>query len=77
MTSPPEQIEVQCPSCRAIYVDWWRPSINLTLDDFDEEYIQEATTAVCPRCGLRVSLGALIVREDGIWEFREAREDRG
>ena len=67
MTSPPRQIEVQCPSCQALYVDWWRPSINLTLDDFDDEELQQATTARCPRCGTVVDLETLIVREDGIW----------
>jgi endogenous inhibitor of DNA gyrase (YacG/DUF329 family) len=69
MTSPPEQIEVQCPRCKTLYVDWWRPSINLTLEDFDDAYLEEATTVTCPSCGFRVSLETLVVRTDGIWEF--------
>ena len=51
MTSPPEQIEVECPKCRQVYSDWYRPSINLTLDDFDDEYLEAASTSTCPECG--------------------------
>ena len=69
MTMPPEIIHVKCPKCEHVYEDWYRGSINLTMDHFDEEYIEEATTAKCPNCGLKVSLGAVIVREDGVWEI--------
>ncbi|HUT09378.1 MAG TPA: hypothetical protein VMY42_02690 [Thermoguttaceae bacterium] len=40
MTSPPEQIDVECPKCGQVYSDWYRPSINLTLDDLDDEYLE-------------------------------------
>ena len=43
MTSPPEEIEVECPECGQVYSDWYRQSVNLTLDDFDEEYLEHAT----------------------------------
>jgi ribosomal protein S27E len=75
VTSPPEQITVKCPGCGRTYTDWWRPSINLTLDRFDEAYVEEATSATCPSCGLRISLEALIVRDDGVWSFSDA--DKG
>jgi hypothetical protein len=68
MTSPPERIQVQCPSCGATYTDWWRPSINLTLDRFDPAYITDATTASCPHCKFQVALDVLIIRQDGTWE---------
>ena len=69
MTSPPREIEVKCPKCGRVYEDGYRPSINLQLDDFDEEYLEQATTSTCPHCGHKVSHGVLIVREDGVWEF--------
>ena len=39
MTSPIEDITVQCPKCGHLYQDWFRGSVNLDLDDFDEEYL--------------------------------------
>jgi len=70
MTSPPEQITVQCPACAHIYKTYYRASMNLTLDDFDDAYIEQMSTATCPSCGHRVSLDVLVVRGDGVWEFR-------
>ena len=69
MTSPPEQITVQCPRCGFEYEDWYRPSINLNLgDDFSEEYLREASTATCPECGFTVELSTLVVEGD-VWQF--------
>ena len=70
MTSPIEQIEIRCPKCGTDYKDWYRASINLMLDDFDEDYLRESSTATCPSCSLTVELGGLVVREDGVFEFR-------
>lgn len=67
VTSRVEQIVVICPECGHRYEDWYRPSINLQLDDFDEEYLQEATSATCPQCGTRVDLPTLIVDKEGVW----------
>ncbi len=69
VTSPPENITIKCPECRHIYEDWYRPSINLTLEDFDDDYLEEASTATCPVCKHKVRLGVLVVRNDGVWEF--------
>ena len=69
MTSPPEKIQVECPQCGHVYSDWYRPSINLTLDDFDEEHLEEASTSTCPECGHKVRHHVLTVREDGVWGF--------
>ncbi len=63
MTSPCEPITVGCPNCNLIYVDWWRPSVNLDLDHFDVAYLEECSTATCPRCHTKVSLPALQVEE--------------
>ena len=68
MTSPPEQISVVCPECGKTYEDWYRPSINLQLDDFDEEYLERASTSTCPDCGFKVRHSVLTVRKDGVWE---------
>ena len=68
LTSPAEQITVQCPDCGELYRDWWRASINLSLgEEFDDEYLEQASTATCPRCGLKAHLDALIVQEDDTW----------
>ena len=68
MTSPPQQITLECPRCGERYEDWFRASLNLDLDDFSDEYVREATSATCPRCGHIVELDSLVVR-DGIWRF--------
>ncbi len=65
MTSPIEDIQVTCEACGHEYRDWYRASINLALDDFDEEYIHEATTTTCPKCGRCADVEALIVTRDG------------
>ncbi len=69
MTSQPEQIRVRCRKCGHVYEDWIRPSINLMLDDFDQDYLDEASSVTCPECKHRMWVDILIVREDGVWEF--------
>jgi uncharacterized Zn-finger protein len=68
MTSPVEHIVVRCPQCARLYTDWYRASINLDLDSFDEEYVEAASTCRCPYCGHKVRLDVLIVN-DNVWEF--------
>jgi large subunit ribosomal protein L7/L12 len=63
VTSPPEQIQIDCPKCGTVYQDWYRPSINATLDPelaADEEYMRQASTGTCPACGHTVDIGTLI-----------------
>ncbi len=67
MTSPVEEIIIRCPLCNRIYRDWWRPSMNLALDNFDEDYIRKASTATCPNCGYKIDLSVLIVDREGIF----------
>jgi hypothetical protein len=68
LTSPPKQIQIECPECRHEYEDWYRPSINATLDPelvADEDYLREASTATCPRCGHVLDLdGILLAKMD-------------
>ena len=65
MTSPPTSIRVRCPKCGTSYEDWYRPSINLALDDFDEDYLRSASTATCPNCETVVDVETLLVLPDG------------
>ena len=65
MTSPPREITVTCPDCGHVYEDWYRPSINMSLDDFDDDYLEEATTTTCPECGVKYDLGTLLARRGG------------
>ena len=65
MTMPPEEITVTCPKCGETYKDWYRPSMNLMLDDFDDDYIEEMSSVTCPSCETKVRVGSLVVGEDG------------
>ncbi len=64
MTMPVEEITVTCPDCGHVYKDWYRGSINLALDDFDADYLEQASTTTCPECGVKHDLGTLFVRRD-------------
>lgn len=74
MTSPVEEIRVECPRCGHEYDDWFRPSVNLDLDDFDDDYLRRASTATCPSCGFVVEIGSLFVK-DGVWTFPPGRDE--
>ena len=41
-------------------------------EEFDEEYMEQASSATCKHCGLKVYLKNLIVQEDGTWVIHEA-----
>jgi len=62
-TSPEEEVRVHCPRCGHRFKDWWRPSINLDQDNFEEEYLERATTADCPQCHTRIQLDAVVVQD--------------
>jgi len=69
MTSAPEQITVQCPSCGVQFESWRRASTDLDLEGFDDAaWVEETSTATCPACGTSTDLGTLIV-QDGILHF--------
>ncbi len=65
MTSPPEKIIVKCPKCGIPFEDWYRASVNRELDDFDEEYLKECSTATCPACGHTIQFDMLVVDRSG------------
>ncbi len=51
--------------------------MNLDLDDFDDAYVEEASTATCPACGHKVQISNLIVEEGGRWVLSESDDDGG
>jgi len=79
VTSPPEQIEVECPGCGRVYKDWYRASVNLTLEGWDaddpevKQYLRECSTATCPRCSNVVELDTLVVDGD-VWRWGSQQE---
>ena len=65
MTSPIEEIEIQCPKCSAIYKDTIRASINLSLgEEWTDEEIDEATSVTCPNCKYKQYGDSIIVSND-------------
>jgi hypothetical protein len=68
VTSAIKTVTVTCPNCGGIYDDWYRPSINASLDPelvADREYMEAASTATCPVCGHVVGFEVLIASRDG------------
>jgi hypothetical protein len=76
MTSPIEEIQIECPKCRALFKSYYRASMNLSMDSFDQNYIEEMSTATCPQCRHRMALNSLIVNGDGTWQVAQARPKR-
>ena len=68
MTSPPEEITVQCPKCGHHYEDWILRSVNLDLDPFADEHLDQCSSATYPECQHKVSLDVLVV-EDGVFKM--------
>ena len=65
MTSPIEEIEVQCTKCSTIYKDWIRGSINLSLgEEWTDEEIDEATSVTCPNCKYKQYGDSIIVSNE-------------
>lgn len=68
MSSAPEQITVQCPSCGVQFQAWKRVSTGHDLDGFDAAIVDETSTVTCPACGSSTDLDNLVV-EEGIFHF--------
>jgi len=41
---------VECPKCGHVYEDLFRGSVNLDLDPFGEEHLDQCSSATCPEC---------------------------
>jgi endogenous inhibitor of DNA gyrase (YacG/DUF329 family) len=69
MTSAPEPLTVQCPSCGVQFEAWRRPAANQDLDGFDDAaWVEQASSATCPACGTATELDRLFV-QDGVLHF--------
>lgn len=68
MTTGPERVTVQCPSCGVHFETWGRASANLDPDDFEGAPVEEPSTATCPACGAISELDAMVA-EDGVFHF--------
>ena len=77
MTSPIQQITIRCPKCGLQFESWWRASINLALDDFDDAYVQAARVKTCPHCGQKVAMDMLVVSKDGTWLIDSEEDPSG
>ena len=77
MTSPIEQIEIECPTCFHRFKTYHRASINLNLGDMTEEDVQRSHTKQCPACKATMSLDTLVVDEDGRPTLIVAHTSRG
>ena len=52
------------------YKDYHRRSMDLALDDFDDDYLEQMSTTTFPECGVKRSIRSLVVREvDNTWVF--------
>ena len=71
MTSPPTEIEVECPACGHSFVTWHRPSVNLSLGEkWTKKDLDKLRFVNCPRCDCRLEKELMVVRmdleEDGV-----------
>jgi hypothetical protein len=69
MTSPPKQIEIECPNCHHRFKTWYRASMNLSLDPFTDDDVEENETKTCPWCKAKILLDTLVVEKDGTWRL--------
>ena len=61
MTSPPIEIEVECPACGERFATWHRASVNLSLgEQWTKEELDELKFVNCPRCNGRFEKDLLI-----------------
>ena len=61
MTSPPIEIEVDCPACGERFATWHRASVNLSLGEhWTKEELDEVKFAICPKCNGRFEKDVLI-----------------
>ena len=61
MSTPPELILVWC-HCGAVYSGPSRPSMNLSIEHFDDEYVERMSSTSCPNCRSHSRLGTLLTR---------------
>jgi len=68
MTTPPEQVTVQCPSCGVQFQAWHRATMEQDLAGFDSGYVEDVSSPTCPACGTTTPIDTLRI-DDGIFHF--------
>jgi hypothetical protein len=69
VSSPIEEVDVECPHCGRFYCDSDRLSVDAEMVA-DAEYMRRVNTGVCPHCGTTVGIGGA-----GSWSVRRPGED--
>ena len=65
-------VSLTISGCKKEFLDWYRPSINLSLgEEWTEEALEMASSVDCPTCGLRQQVSNLVVKKDGVWDIPE------
>ena len=65
MTTPPEDIEVECSACGIRFVTWHRPSVNLSLGEkWTKKDLDKLRFVDCERCNFRFEKELMVVRMD-------------
>ena len=65
MTSPPTEIEVECPDCGIRFVTWHRPSVNLSLGEkWTKKDLDKLRFVDCERCNFRFEKELMVVQMD-------------
>ena len=63
MTSPPIEIEVDCPACGERFATWHRASVNLSLGEkWTQKELDNLKSIDCPGCKSRLEKDVLILR---------------
>jgi excinuclease ABC A subunit len=60
MSPPIESVEVRCPRCSKVCETWRRRSMNLDLDVFTDDYVEEMSSGRCPACGHLLPVATLL-----------------
>ena len=65
MTSPPKEIEVECPACGYSFGAWHRPSVNLSLGEkWSKKDLDKLRFVNCERCNCRFEKELMVVQMD-------------
>jgi hypothetical protein len=64
MTMPPAEKDVVCPKCNTEFQDWYR-YVGVNRDGFDEKYLDECVSAICPTCKYKIYYDSLDNKTEG------------
>jgi hypothetical protein len=53
-------------------MDWWHQSVNPDPEGFDEEYLDQCKSALCPLCKTKVYFEMLVVK-NGVFYMPEKK----